>query len=604
MLPKEVAEDFRNFLYLVWMHLGLPAPTPAQYEIAYFMQHGFPEGYKARTGRAEMVRAFRGIGKSYIAAAYCLWLLGRDPKNEKILVVSASSPKAKEFVSQVKNILGTMDILKFLRPQEGQRNSFDRFDVRGASISQSPSLKAAGITGQITGSRATRIIADDIEVPENSRTEDSRETLLRNVNEFDAIKVPAEEDAEGHLTRPAGDVLFLGTPQTEESIYNRLVTERGFNCFTVPARFPRPEKMENYLLMRDSGEKVNILAPFVQDAMDKGAASGDPVDPKRFSDEDLISREAKGRSWFALQYMLDTSLSDAERYPLKQFDFVVYPLNADKAPLTIQWGTDTGTDNVYHDIPNVGFSGDKFLGPLFVDRTEYRPYEGSIMFVDPSGRGKDETAWVTLKHLNGMLFCPHLSGWNGGVDEAMLKIAKDVLRLKVNKVLVEPNYGGEIWINAFKPVMSKAKKQAKMDDWPVAIEEAEWASGQKEQRIIDTVEPVLNAHRVVIDDSVARDETFIYQLTHLSRERGSLNHDDRIDAFAGAVASYEKAMAMDTDEARRDMEREELDEMLEDFIDSCQTPGFTRKARRKGTSVVTYDTLERKITTYEEKYVD
>ena len=88
----------------------------------------------------------------------------KNPKNEKILVVSASSVKAKEFVAQAKGILKTFDLLRFLRPKEDQRNSFDRFDVRQASLSQSPSLKAAGITGQITGSRATRIIADDIEI--------------------------------------------------------------------------------------------------------------------------------------------------------------------------------------------------------------------------------------------------------------------------------------------------------------------------------------------------------------------------------------------------------------------------------------------------------
>ena len=116
----------------------------------------------------------------------------------------------------------TFDLLRFLRPLEDQRNSFDRFDVRQASLSQSPSLKAAGITGQITGSRATRIIADDIEIEGNARTEAARETLMRAVSEFEAIKVPAHYEQD-ELIRPAADVLFLGTPQTEESIYNRLV---------------------------------------------------------------------------------------------------------------------------------------------------------------------------------------------------------------------------------------------------------------------------------------------------------------------------------------------------------------------------------------------
>ena len=47
----------------------------------------------------------------------------------------------------------------------------------------------------------------------------------------------------------------------------------------------------------------------------------------------------------------------------------------------------------------MGFSGDQLLRPLFMD-DEWRDYEGSVIFVDPSGRGKDETAWAVMKVLN------------------------------------------------------------------------------------------------------------------------------------------------------------------------------------------------------------
>src|SRR5690606_16051138 len=124
--------------------LQLPDPTPAQYEMGYFMQWGYkgyavsPEGTIVKlyddecpfgpltpgtplpdgwvlmeqpreTARSDILEAFRGIGKSYVAAAFALWLLLRDPMDEKILVVSASSGKAREFVSQAKAILMTMD---------------------------------------------------------------------------------------------------------------------------------------------------------------------------------------------------------------------------------------------------------------------------------------------------------------------------------------------------------------------------------------------------------------------------------------------------------------------------------------------------------------
>ncbi len=575
-------EDFRNFLYVVWKHLGLPDPTPAQYQIAYYLQHGFVETYNPKVGRTDMIRAFRGIGKSYITAAFVLWCLYRDPVNAKIMVVSASGTKAKEFVSQVKTIMMTMPLLAGIRPTDEQRNSFDRFDVRGASIAQQPSVKAVGIKGQLPGNRATLIVADDIEVVENSRTEAARETVMRQINEFEAIKVPFDEVSQ----RPAADVIFLGTPQTEESIYNRLVRERGYNCFTIPARVPGPRThpLENYQLIRDEdGKKVNILAPFVQELMDMGK-EGQPTDPLRFSDEDLLSRESKGRSWFALQYMLDTTLSDAERYPLKQKDLVVMPLNAHKAPLVVQWGVDSDKRNVLQGIANVGFTGDVLLGPLFLDK-DYRPYEGSVLFVDPSGRGADETAWAVIKVLNGSMYVTKVGGYAGDVQEAMRKVATVAREQNVNRILVEPNYAGQVWISAFMPILSRIWPGKNGEPGGCTVEESEWAKGQKEQRIIDTMEPVMNQHRLIIDEDVARDETFMYQLTHITRERGSLHHDDRLDAVAGAVAYFVKVLEMDAQQNLQNYKDQELQELLDDFMLTIDNGGSRFKAHRPDTEV-------------------
>ena len=62
------------------------------------------------------------------------------------------------------------------------------------------------------------------------------------------------------------------------------------------------------------------------------------TDPDRFDDEDLIEREASmGRSNFMLQFMLDTSLSDAEKFPLKMADLVVTSVNPSTAPESVVW---------------------------------------------------------------------------------------------------------------------------------------------------------------------------------------------------------------------------------------------------------------------------
>jgi hypothetical protein len=583
-LPTSLREDFRNFLYVTWKFLGLPDPTDAQYEIAYFMQHGYPETYVPVRGRSDMVRAFRGVGKSWIAGAFVDWRLARDPENEKILVASKSGTKAGEFVDFTKKLIMSMPELAFLRPGEGQRDKAAAFDVRGASIAQQPSMKALGITGQLPGNRATLIVGDDVETTENAKTEAARENLIRQVNEFDAIKVPALLGPNGEVLRPAADTILLGTPQTEESVYNRLCREQGYNVFTVPARFPTEEKRKNYLIKTDHGHTVDILAPFVREKLEvEPAMAGKPVDPRRFSEDDLIGREAKGRSFFALQYQLDTSLSDQERYPLKQSDLVVMSIPSTRAPLVLQWGRDSQGRNVLNDIPNVGFTGDYFMGPLFQDN-EFRDFEGSVLFVDPAGRGKDETAWAIVKALNGQLFVPAVGGFNGDMGEGMTRVARAARDHRVNKILVEPNFAGSIWIAAFQPILASIWPGTKGEPGGCTVEEAEWSKGQKEMRIIDTLEPVMNQHRLIIDESVARDDILMYQLTHITRDRGALSHDDRIDALAGAVASFEavlRSRAEDDRQSYLDQEKQRMvDEFEEMFQDSAM--GFRRRVSRRG----------------------
>lgn len=591
-----VLSDFRNLVYLVWKHLSLPNPTPAQFELSYFLQHGWA-GYGINAageyfhwygdeatepdraghtrlaapdprGRSDIMEAFRGIGKSYIASAYCLWKLKRNPFHEKFLVVSATSGKAKEFVAQTKMIMLTMPLFAELRPRPTQRDMVDRFDVNGASISQAPSMRAAGITGQIVGSRATTIIADDIEITENSWTEEARMKLLHKVNEFDAIKVTGY-----------AEVLFLGTPQTEESIYSRLIKERGYACFCWPARFPRADKRKGYMIDTDDGKTLDILAPPLRKVDQDASLEWKPTDPERFDDYELLGREGKGKAFFALQYQLDTSLSDAERYPLKQHDLIVMAVNPMKAPVTLQWGHDSQGKNRKHDIPNVGFSGDYFLGPLFVDQ-EWRPYEQSVLFVDPSGRGKDETAWAVVKTLNGMFYVAEIGGLAGDPATAMRRVAEAAKRHSVHEILVEPNYGGLVWITAFQPMLAEVWPPPKPGDTAgCTVSEAAWNRVQKEARIIDTLEPVMSLHRLVVDERVAHDQTTMYQLTHITKDRGSLAHDDRIDALAGAVAHFTTALALDMNSAAKAMSEQEALETLEEFVEAFKTMGSPTEGR-------------------------
>ena len=137
-LPEEL-QDFRRFLYLTWIDLGLPAPTQRQYDIAWTLQHG---------DKRQIICALRGIGKSWIAAAYSMWCLAMDP-TLNILVLSASKQRADDFVQFCYRLM-ELDHIQHLKPRPGQRASSIAFDVNGATASHAPSLRSQGITGQIT----------------------------------------------------------------------------------------------------------------------------------------------------------------------------------------------------------------------------------------------------------------------------------------------------------------------------------------------------------------------------------------------------------------------------------------------------------------------
>ena len=81
-------------------------------------------------------------------------------------------------------------------------------------------------------------------------------------------------------------------------------------------------------------------------------------------------------------------------------------------------------------------------------------------------------------------------------------------------------------------------------EYPCTCEEFR-STIQKEKRIIDVLEPVMNQHRLIVDPQVIRDDLettkglpaeqalayrLIYQMTRICRIRGSLRHDDRLDA--------------------------------------------------------------------------
>jgi len=532
--------DFRNYCHHIWKHLELPRLTPVQNDIAHYVQHG-PDRLQ--------ISAFRGVGKSYITAAYVTWVLWKD-KELKIMVVSAGKDRADAFAIFVRNLIKTVPLLKHLEPDKakGERSTQNVFDVSGCIPSGSPSVKSVGITGQLTGSRADIIIADDIEVVSNSATHDLREKLARLVTEFDAV------------IKPDGQVKYLGTPQTELSLYN-LLYSRGYDMRIWCALVPTDVQAEAY------GAK---LAPFIR-KMIGVVPTGTTTDPLRFTDEDLAKRKLSyGRSGFALQFMLDTSLADGDKFPLKANDLIIDSVGT-KLHNEIHWSNNPLLK--LKDLPNVSMAGQNYYAPEKPLNAVLSPPEMSVMSIDPSGRGKDETAYSVALMRHGNIFVPKCGGMMGGyTDDTLVELCKIAKKFNVNKVLVESNFGDGMFTQLIKPHMNRIH--------PCEIEEIRQHQ-QKELRIIDTLEPVMNQHRLIIDPNVIQEDydsalknfppdkapqyMLMYQMSRLSKDRGSLKHDDRLDSLAIAVKYFLDILDVDQELRASQAKEELLDKALDKF---------------------------------------
>ena len=555
--------DFKLFLQALWGQLDLPSPTRAQYAIADYLQHG---------PKRLQIQAFRGVGKSWITGAFVLWTLFNDPE-KKIMIISASKERADNMSIFLQKLIIETPWLVHLRPKsDDSRWSRISFDVN-CSPHQAPSVKSVGITGQLTGSRADLMILDDIEVPGNSMTEMMREKLLQLCTEAESILTPKKDSR----------IMYLGTPQTTFTIYRKLA-ERNYRPFVWPSRYPRKDKLSQY---------EGLLSPQIVEDIEMGVEEWTPTDPDRFTSEDLVEREAAmGRSNFMLQFQLDTTLSDAEKFPLKFSDLVVTSVNPTQAPDAVVWCSDPR--NCLKDLPTVGLPGDYFYSPMQL-QGEWSTYTETICSVDPSGRGTDETAATYISQKNGFLYVHEVRAYRDGYsDSTLLDILRGCKRYNVTKLVVETNFGDGIVAELFKKHLQQTKQA-------IDVEEVR-ANVRKEDRIIDTLEPVMNQHRLIVDRSVvewdynsnkdaAPEERLLYmlfyQMSRMCREKGAVKHDDRLDSLAQGVKYFIDAMGISAYEAVKMRKQEEWNDILDTFLDDPQAAtnhlvfGMNLEQRRK-----------------------
>lgn len=572
-----IRADFRLFLVLLWRHLGLPDPTPLQLSIAWYLQHG---------PKRSVIKAFRGASKSWITAAYVLWLLYCDNQC-KVLVVSASLGRAVSFTQFCLTLLREWPVIKHLHPAQDQKQSSQALDVAGARPDASAnSLMAKGINGQITGGRAQVIIADDVEVQTNSLTVIMRDKISEAVKEFDSV------------LKPGGSIKFLGTDHDQDSLYTKM-EPRGYSIRIWPAEYPSREMLKKY------GDKI---APFILDGLRKDATCvGHSTEPTRFSDDDLAKRRLSlGSSEYGLQFLLDTSLSDRNKYPLKLRELMVMPLDARRGPELVTWGM----GEVKRHLPTMGFNGDYYHAPAQVSATT-APYTRIVAAADTSGRGSNETCMIIGAELNGMLFGLHVfASLDGYSAETLKAMASLCVRYGVHEFRYEANFGDGMFGMLFGAALRSAWKKANESRKPGEVGGTELVELKtsnkmsKEKRIISLIEPVLENHRLVLGEDLVQMDydtlseiegedtrhkySLMWQFTHLTRDPGGIPQDDRIDTLAMFVGAFAEAMGLDPEvmatTALQERAEQELQDMLDeaDEVSSLESGALIRRSQGQG----------------------
>lgn len=490
-----------------------------------------------------MVQAQRGQAKTTITAIYAVYKLIHDPTT-RVLILSAGETMATEISNFIIQILMGMDEFECLRPDErnGDRSSVSAFDIHYSlkGPEKSPSVASVGINANLQGKRADLLIADDIESKKNSKTEIMREGLRDLTKDFTSIC-------------STGKILYLGTPQSIDSVYNSLPS-RGYTIRIWPGRYPTSKEEPNY---------GNCLSPLLKDRMANdpglrvgGGPAGDrgkAVDPVLLDEDTLITKEIdQGAAYFQLQHMLNTRLMDAERYPLKSSKLVFMSVPKDRVPLTVNWVA-TQEHRVW---PPQDFPVQTDYYEITSHSDEWGEFAGTHMYLDPSGGGKngDEFSWAITKFQNGYVYLVDVGGMPGGLGEDnQNKIAALAAEWKPQQIDIEDNFGAGTLRNILTPVILKKHK--------CAIEGI-WESGQKELRIIDALEPLVGAGRLIVDrDLIQKDwdqcnkyaldlrntYSFFFQFARLTRDKGCLGHDDRLDAVAGSCRHWTDLLTLDRD---------------------------------------------------------
>jgi len=522
---QEHYKDFRDFYADCSEVLLGFTPTWMQYDIADYVSNG---------PLWSMAQAQRGQAKTTITGCYAVWCLIHDPTT-RVLIISAGTTMAKEISTwciQIINCMKELEVLQCDKSRPGARASVEAYDVHWMlkGSDKSPSIKCMGITSSLQGSRADLLISDDIESSKNSLTQLMREQLSHLSKDFSSICTH-------------GKILYLGTPQSVDSIYNDLPS-RNFDVRIWPGRFPSV-KVQNEVygaFLAPSLVKMMQDKPELRSGYGLDGTLGAPTDPGMMSEHTLNSKLAdQGPAYFNLQFMLNTALMDQDKYPLKLKNLQFWDLSLEECPGSFYWTTDPAFRLDHH--PG-GHIAKEFIFQSGRVSPEFFHYNTRLISIDPAGQGQnnDETGIAVIFECNGFLLAMHVTGIQGGTStESLNEVADIIKQFKCNEAIVERNFGDGAYTEALRGVLlTRAADESDPYDYRCDLQEV-WAAGQKELRIIDSMDPVMGTHKLVFNKSIIEHDVLstqkypvakrscyqvMFQIAKITRDRGALIHDD------------------------------------------------------------------------------
>lgn len=522
----KLKDDFCYFMAALWKEMGLPKPTR--------MQMLFADTLQKSPARKLALLGYRGFAKTYIACAYSLWQLYKQP-NQQIAFWGSNQDNAGDSTQLMLRWIKDISWLKHLAPDGDMDSANLSFDVKGRGIFRGSSVMAFGVGGSVTGTRADYLVVDDPETSSNGDTAKKRISIDRAMAEAT------------YVIKDAGRILVLGTIHFDDSLYTRLMN-KGYTVYLFPMAVPSLETQKacwDYYL------------PPVRKLITEREI-GSPLD--RFTESEILLKRQEGELSFERQCLVNPFRTSLSYKPLNLRKIIIFPADKEELPIRFFHGEiDEHIDNEAMSFSSASMV-DKLYAPYKWD-SNTKKYDYKVAWIDPAGSGKDETSLTVCGVSGGYMVCFHSEGMMGGSTEENLEnIIRVARQYDVNQICVEDQFGSGMFAQLLSGTYAKMYGRFGGLDTriPVTTEKCS-TQKSKEKRILQALDPIVNFGRLimtkdclVVDYESALKHTsedkmayrLTYQLSYFSENGNQLLFDDRIDGLAGCV---EKLKAWMTD---------------------------------------------------------